>query len=81
VYVPDVVVATQFGESLRRQVPVDVPPFASFPAQPPLRPPATRVSVTPVPDPDVFQPAVSASNPGLPMRFVRATTFAWAVDA
>ncbi len=37
--------------------------FASCAAQPPEWPPATRVSVTPVPEPEVFQPVRSLSKP------------------
>jgi hypothetical protein len=65
VYVPADVDATQFGESLRRQVPFVDAPFATRADQLPECPPATRVRVTPVPEPEVFQPERSFSKPGL----------------
>ena len=68
VYTPDDVVATQLGESLRRHVAFVVPPFVTWAAQPPVCPPATLVSVTPVPEPEVFQPLRLVSKPGLPTK-------------
>src|SRR3990170_1872473 len=51
-------------------IPLVVPPFVRSAPHPPLWPPATLVSVTPVADPPVFQPLVSTSNPGFPTRLV-----------
>jgi hypothetical protein len=70
VYVPADVTVTQFGASCRvaKDV-VVVPVFLSSAAQPPLWPPETRVRVTFVPDPDVFQPERSVSNPGFRTKF------------
>jgi hypothetical protein len=67
VYVPPAVVFTQFGESFNRQVPtLAVVAFETCADQLPVCPPLVRVSVTPVLDPEVFQPVRSDSKPWLP---------------
>src|SRR5215210_7774570 len=55
VYVPAAVGFAQSGESLSTQLWFVRLVFVSCAAQPPEWPPATRVAVTPFPEPDVFQ--------------------------
>src|SRR4051812_44284396 len=63
-YVPAEVVVTQFGESVKAQLPWEEPVLERRPFQPPVRPPEDRLSVTLVPE--GAQPDVAASNPGFP---------------
>src|SRR3954468_1425795 len=64
---------TQFGASLSVHVP-EVPAVASFADPVPVWPPSTRTSVTPVLEPDVFQPLVPDSKPGLPTTLALTVT-------
>src|SRR5215212_11213551 len=76
VYGPAEVLPTQSGESLMAQMAVVVAPLVSCADQLPLCPPATRASVTAVPEPLVFQRVRSVSKPGLPIRLGSAVTCA-----
>src|SRR4051812_34637150 len=59
------------GESFSRQVWFCVDPFVRTPDQLPVWPPALRASVTPVPEPEMFHPEVSASKPAF---FTKSTS-------
>jgi hypothetical protein len=67
VYVPAEAGLSQSGESFSRQVVALVPVFVNCAAHPPVCPPATRVSVIPLPE--AFQPVVSVSKPGFLTKF------------
>ena len=60
---------TVSGLSLRKQLRRFELVLVTRPLQEPEWPPLTRVRVTPLPDPEVFQPVVLVSKPGLVTRF------------
>src|SRR5689334_21687192 len=80
-YGPAELVVTQFGESFRSVVAAVAFGLASWAANPPEWPPATRARMTPASPPEVFHPVVFVSKPKLAARFWRTVTWVVAADA